>query len=151
MHRYWLEAEESSHKVGGEQKESAEERADALMRGKATSSVIGTRAMGQRFNVLMTIQVPLEQQQRPQMAALWGMSAPVCASMSMPASCAAPRYRCGKGGGGSRCEQTAVVGHSSGARVSRGSEYDAWPGLSVKTPKRNLWSPQQRRCPCSHR
>ena len=61
IHRYWLEAEESRHQVGGEQRETAEERAEAQARGKATSSVIGIRAMGQRFNVLMTIQVPLKQ------------------------------------------------------------------------------------------
>jgi huntingtin len=65
-HRYWLEAERSDHKVGGAQCESAEERQDALVRGKAVSSVIGTRAMGTRFNVLMTIQIPLEQQQQQQ-------------------------------------------------------------------------------------
>eukprot|EP00439_Symbiodinium_sp_Y106_P035900 s2997_g4.t1 len=41
--------------------ETAEERADALRRGKATSSVIGIKAMGKRFNVLMTIQVPVKQ------------------------------------------------------------------------------------------
>ena len=63
-HRYWLEAERSEHKVGGAQKESTDERQDALARGKAVSAVIGTRAMGTRFNVLMTIQVPLEQQQQ---------------------------------------------------------------------------------------
>ena len=61
IHRYWLEAEESKHKVGGEQRETDAERAEAQARGKATSSVIGIRAMGQRFNVLMTIQVPLKQ------------------------------------------------------------------------------------------
>merc|ERR1712232_769140 len=32
--RHWLEAEESKHKVGGEQKESDEERMDALSRNK---------------------------------------------------------------------------------------------------------------------
>mmetsp|Transcript_14103 Transcript_14103/g.30369 ORF Transcript_14103/g.30369 Transcript_14103/m.30369 type:complete len:635 (-) Transcript_14103:376-2280(-) len=58
---YWLEAESSKHKVGGEQKESKEEREDAIKRGKATSEVIGIKAMGTRFNVLMTIQVPLVQ------------------------------------------------------------------------------------------
>ena len=42
--------------------ETDAEKADALARGKATSAVIGTKAMGTRFNVLMTIQVPLEQQ-----------------------------------------------------------------------------------------
>jgi len=65
VHRYWLEAEASSHKVGGAQKESAEEKADALARGKATASVIGVKAMGTRFNVLMTIQCPLKQKPKP--------------------------------------------------------------------------------------
>ena len=46
IHRYWLEAEESKHKVGGEQRETEEERAEAQARGKATSSVIGIRAYG---------------------------------------------------------------------------------------------------------
>jgi hypothetical protein len=52
---YWLEAESSRHKVGGEQKETTEEREDALKRGKATSEVIGIQAMGTRFNVLVSI------------------------------------------------------------------------------------------------
>ena len=51
IHRYWLEAEKSNHKVGGEPG-TKEERDDAIARGK-TSSVIGTKAMG-TFNVLMT-------------------------------------------------------------------------------------------------
>merc|ERR1719389_1403339 len=68
IHRYWLEAERSRHKVGGPQVETDEERASAAARGKATSSVIGVRAMGTRFNVLMNIQVPLEQAPRPMRA-----------------------------------------------------------------------------------
>ena len=63
--RHWLEAEASYHKVGAAQKETEEEKANAIARGKATAAVIGTRAMGTRFNVLMTIQVPLKQQTRP--------------------------------------------------------------------------------------
>ena len=50
VHRYWLEAEQSDHKVGGAQAEGAVERADAVARGKATASVLGVRAMGTRFN-----------------------------------------------------------------------------------------------------
>jgi len=65
IHRYWLEAEKSRHKVGGPQVETEDERTAAAARGKATSSVIGVRAMGTRFNVLMNIQVPLEQAPRP--------------------------------------------------------------------------------------
>jgi len=61
IRRFWLEAESSNHKVGGSQKESNEEKKDAIKRGKATSSVIGVKGIGTRFNVLMTIQVPLDQ------------------------------------------------------------------------------------------
>lgn len=62
--QYWLEAERSGHHVGGAQKETKEERDDALKRGKATASVIGVKGMGTRFNALMTIQVPLLQTPR---------------------------------------------------------------------------------------
>ena len=61
VNRYWLEAESCSHKVGGSQVETKEEKDDALERGKATSSVIGTKAIGTRFNMIITIQVPLKQ------------------------------------------------------------------------------------------
>jgi hypothetical protein len=72
IHRYWLEAEQSSFQVGGAQqaiddpmideKTKSEELA-AAQRGKSTAVRIGTRAMGTRFNVQMLIQVPLEQRQ----------------------------------------------------------------------------------------
>merc|ERR1711939_192791 len=78
IHRYFLEAEQSDHKVGGAQRESEAERQDALSRGKATAAVIGTRAMGTRFNVLMTVQIPLQQK----------MNCEECPSIS--SQCAAP-------------------------------------------------------------
>eukprot|EP01047_Picozoa_sp_COSAG01_P026361 COSAG01_NODE_1695_length_9464_cov_4.884677_13_plen_451_part_00 len=87
-HRYWLEAEQSAHKVGGAQVETATEKADAIARGKATAAVIGTRAMGTRFNVLMTVQLPL-QQQRKRAARYGGGGYTMCAPMmcaAMPAS-----------------------------------------------------------------
>ncbi|GMI30840.1 hypothetical protein TeGR_g5424 [Tetraparma gracilis] len=62
-----MEAEASDHKVGGEQRETKEEREDALARGKATSSVIGLQSMGTRFNTLMTIQIPLQQKMKPKL------------------------------------------------------------------------------------
>jgi GTP-binding nuclear protein Ran len=64
VHRYWLEAESSNHKVGGAQVETRAEKEDALKRGKATSSVIGIKAMGTRFNALMTIQIPLQKKKK---------------------------------------------------------------------------------------
>jgi len=81
IHRYWLEAEKSNHKVGGEQKETKEERDDAIARGKATSSVIGTKAMGTRFNVLMTVQIPLEQKPKPRSRGGKGLGKGGCIKM----------------------------------------------------------------------
>merc|ERR1712110_25025 len=62
--RYWLEAERSKHKVGGEQKETKEEKEDAIKRGKAVTNFIGIEAMGSRFNVLLTVQIPLQQKKK---------------------------------------------------------------------------------------
>jgi len=163
IHRYWLEAEESSHKVGGEQRETDKERADALARGKATSSVIGIRAMGQRFNVLMTIQVPLQQQPRPPRSAkgggfLAGLSpfsmfkssnysyggAALADCMDedfleMDAQIEQLQAKCQSLRECSRSLRSAPApsGRSSAARVSRGTEHDVWKGLSIKSPKRN--------------
>eukprot|EP01147_Barroeca_monosierra_P002668 gene2668-5561_t len=76
--KYWLEAERSSHAVGGAQNETDEERADAVKRGKATAAVIGIPAMGTRFNALMTIQVPVKQkhEERLPMSAVMGQINP---------------------------------------------------------------------------
>ena len=179
IHRYWLEAEESNHKVGGEQRETDAERAEAQARGKATSSVIGIRAMGQRFNVLMTIQVPLQQSPAiPRFGAGMAGAFPMAGALPVPsAACSSfsaspygffgapmtlkamgatlkqkkcnPSAACTSGGDSlasalSIAEhmprgvaRRARQGQSSAARVSRGTEYDTWPGLSVKAPKRN--------------
>lgn len=64
-HRYWLEAERSSHSVGTAQKETEAEAAAAAARGKSTAIHIGTDAMGTRFNVQMLIQIPLKQKPKP--------------------------------------------------------------------------------------
>eukprot|EP00049_Salpingoeca_infusionum_P014257 m.266522 g.266522 ORF g.266522 m.266522 type:complete len:529 (+) comp15631_c0_seq3:155-1741(+) len=95
--QHWLEVERSSHKVGGAQHETEAEMKDALKRGKAISSVIGVEAMGTRFNVLMTIQIPLKQQQQPRrqqqfpttsapLIDLWGLT-PSCNSYTAPSCC----------------------------------------------------------------
>jgi hypothetical protein len=63
VHRHWLEAERSTHIVGGPQLETAEEQTHARRRGKATSAALGIAAMGSRFNALLTVQVPLQQEQ----------------------------------------------------------------------------------------
>ncbi|CAE7824426.1 unc-104 [Symbiodinium sp. CCMP2592] len=124
IHRYWLEAEESLHKVGGEQRESDQERAEALARGKATSSVIGIRAMGQRFNVLMTIQACMEDDLDDCME-LASAPQPQLQSLQLMSRSSARR------------SAPAPKGLSSAARVSRGTEHDVWKGLSIKSPQRN--------------
>ncbi|CAE7665379.1 unnamed protein product [Symbiodinium sp. CCMP2456] len=138
IHRYWLEAEESRHQVGGEQRETDQERVEALARGKATSSVIGIRAMGQRFNVLMTIQVPL--QQRAPMPREDEECQEACMEI-MEGWCDddmddfMPQFQLTQRSvSEARCVPT---GHSSAARVSRGTEHDVWDGLSINSPARN--------------
>lgn len=87
--RFWLEAERSHHQVGLAQKESEAERSDALNRGKAVADVLGLRAMGTRFNVLMTIQIPLiapPQEMSPPLAVFSGASTFAKASSTFIAS-----------------------------------------------------------------
>jgi hypothetical protein len=166
-HRYWFECERTKHQVGGAQVETAEEKADALARGKATSSVIGTRAMGTRFNVLMSIQIPIKQVQQRQMsfysqAKFSGFSFnPFSLLMSPPSSTfsvneceydepmqtSASLDKCVV-----QCDSLAPMagsvrldvkrarkapGKASAARVSRGTEYDTWSGLTKKDPVRD--------------
>mmetsp|Transcript_4785 Transcript_4785/g.8665 ORF Transcript_4785/g.8665 Transcript_4785/m.8665 type:complete len:451 (-) Transcript_4785:109-1461(-) len=149
IHRYWLEAERSDHKVGGQQKETNEERADALARGKATASVIGTKAMGTRFNVLMTVQVPLQQKKKPQERVVFAKGKGKGKGMgegnegdeydgygeSEDFAYAAPAALLTRSL--SAAGSAMRKGSANAARVSRGSEFDVWPGLSVKTPERN--------------
>jgi len=164
VHRHWLEAEASAHKVGGSQVESQEEKDDAIKRGKATSSVIGVEGIGTRFNVLMTIQVPLMQKQTPKSGFGYGgddvfgcidlemqpmfKMAPM--TMSAPMMMSAPVFGMASAQnelepaaisfGGSaelRRKKPTVFGSSSAARVSRGSRVDTWNGLTVKEPKRH--------------
>lgn len=170
--RHWLEAERSVHQVGQAQTETATERADALARGKAVSSVIGIRALGTRFNVLMTVQVPLKQkQQRPQRPALvCGFSnaggefggggffgaPPPSFGAEMMGFCGAPTAAaaaCAQGpaagpsgwglgqvksrGGRLRKKCKKRTGVANAARVSRGTKYDDWAGLTVKDPTRH--------------
>jgi hypothetical protein len=147
--RFWLEAESSSHKVGGSQVEGAEEREDALKRGKATSAVIGTKAIGTRFNVLMTIQVPLRQKEKKQIMFGSAKFAPTGSSSPGLAGESEMFYSAGCIVSDCLSEETGVdsapkfrrlmkkSGKSTAARVSKGSEYDSWDGLTVKEPKRH--------------
>jgi len=149
IRRHWLEAESSNHKVGGCQVETKQEKEDAIKRGKATSSVIGVKSIGTRFNVLMTIQIPLEQKVTRKECyegtglCLFGGGGDEeeeydfcyeeeCMDDEEDEEeyCASPspkERRCG----------SITYGHSSTARVSRGSYEDTWDGLTVDQPKRH--------------
>jgi hypothetical protein len=148
IHRYWLEAERSEHKVGGQQIETAEERSAAQQRGKATASVIGIKAMGTRFNVLMTIQVPLKQTSISPSCVVFSPSCveyDMCCEedcdglqslmpMSASLECESASFQ------SFSCAQAASIpriGTSNAARVSKGSEVDVWSGLSIHTPQRH--------------
>ena len=125
-HRYWLEAERSEHKVGGAQAESTEERLDALARGKAVSSVIGTRAMGMRFNVLMTIQIPLEKQECMPMWPCYSPYSP-CYSPTSPAySPTSPAYSSTSLASLARYSPAQPPWHSCSAAFSRKPSPPLW-------------------------
>jgi huntingtin len=158
IHRYWLEAESSSHKVGGSQVETKEEKEDAIQRGKATSSVIGIKSMETRFNVLMTIQIPLKQKERERNvdANLYGSGIQFKKKSGFMFKCGAMATSMANeaemdGLEGVIMEPLArprgrrlmaspdppTLGKSSAARVSRGSREDTWSGLSVTSPQRH--------------
>lgn len=150
--RYWLEAESSSHKVGGSQVESLEEKADALKRKKAVSATIGTNAMGAHFNVLMTVQVPLKQQ-RKRMDPSSLLYADACldcceSDESIEESCDEPFGLSFDTVGSGAIDRMFArsgrygptkAGKSSAARVSRGSEVldGTWSGITVEDPTRH--------------
>ncbi len=159
---YWLEAEQSRHSVGGEQRETKKEREDALARGKATSEVIGIKAMGKRFNVLMTIQIPLEQAKKEEMMHLFMACALSAQSLedeeedeeafdlfngSVPLSDGASTFGAqnkslkfvfdSDGGVRKGLLKTRMRGFSRAARVSHGDYHGPYGGISVTAPKRN--------------
>ena len=155
IHRYWLEAERSKHKVGGAQIETKEEKEAAAARGKAVATFIGTRAMGTRFNVQMLIQLPVKQKTPScfddgcsgsdddncefdeECLVMSCNDSPKCFSTPMP--CSAPpmaspnkkRSRCNAELGPPK------VGTSNAARVSRGTEEDTWQGLTKRDAERD--------------
>lgn len=146
IHRYWLEAERSKHKVGGAQTETKEEKEAAAARGKAAATFIGTRAMGTRFNVQMLIQLPVKQKPKPLRNS--GGPFPMCFFSAVPCSappCPAPLCPAFPQMAMESCKMTrcrtespsAKVGTSNAARVSRGSEEDTWKGLTKKDAERD--------------
>ncbi len=149
IHRYWLEAEASAHKVGGGQVETLAEKQDALVRGKATAMHIGIPAMAQRFNVQMMIQVPIVQKKRETYR---GFSSPQTMGLDdgVLESYVGSKATFSFGGGVTRGGGTrgiaksgsgVVFGESNAARVSRGKHEDIWSGLAVKDIKRDPKQP----------
>ena len=140
VHRCYLEAEKSEHKVGGAQTETQAEAAAAAARGKSTAIHIGTRAMGTRFNVQMLIQLPLKQKQQPmrKMKMVMEEEDECCESDDFSLfedcamSCAPPSSAACRSGVGA-----PPVGVSNAARVSRGKEFDVWGGVVHKAPERD--------------
>jgi len=152
VHRHWLEAERTAHQVGGAQTETLAEQADALARGKATACVIGPQCMGTRFNVLMTVQVPLKQQMPSPRAGVFGCAGfgGGClfgAPAGQAAFGAAPKAAAPKAPAAFGAAMTGSIGTvplsptsiANAARVSYGSEHDVWSGLTgyAKTPVRH--------------
>ena len=59
VEQHWFKTSKSNFKVGGSQDENELSKIIAENNGQASSKIIGTMGMGERFNALMTIQVPL--------------------------------------------------------------------------------------------
>ena len=127
IRQYWNSAEATKFKVGQEQKEIAEESAQAAACGKAEATHIGIREMGKCMNVVMTIQLPIKQ--KPREARSKGLyesdAIAECASMSNELSYRSFSFR------------SAPVGKSYVARISRGDEEGEYPGLGNKNPIRH--------------
>lgn len=133
IHRFYLEAEQSAHKVGGAQVETAADAAAAASRGKSSATFIGTKAMGTRFNVQMLIQLPLKQKPQPPRRMHWSDDESECDDAG-----------CGLfGDADEECEPPSsaakrqATGVSNAARVSRGTEYDTWGGVAHTAPVRD--------------
>jgi len=106
----WLEAEETSFKVGSEQIETDEQ---VKANKKASSCVIGIKSMGQRFNALLTIQIPLKQKQQQRVSKF--------DDITMYKQMYTASYSCGPEKCMYRSCESDSIGVSSAARVSKGS------------------------------
>ena len=135
IHRYWFEVERSKHSVGSEQVETEEEAKEALERGKSIATRIGIEAMGTRFNVLMTVQIPTVRE-RVIYRGKHGHTN-VLNSYSFGGSRGLD-LDCGGGGmfdesdddgNNYRGFSKSVAPRVSAGRLSRGSEYDTWDGI----------------------
>ena len=125
IRQYWNSAEATKFKVGQEQKETAEESAQATACGKAEATHIGIREMGKCMNVLMTIQLPIKQKPRKARSKGFYTSSNAECGVTGFESCESFSFR------------SAPVGESYVARISRGDEEGEYPGLGNKNPIRH--------------
>ncbi len=163
IHRYWLEAERSTHAVGVEQKETQAEATAAAARGKSSAIIIGVPGMGTRFNVQMLIQVPLKQKPKPRhtyasmslLEAASSYKGAAAVKSAVKKSAVKKSYKYDENDGEEEEEEEEQSfclfdaparsapgppqkkGTSNAARVSRGSEADTWGGLTKKDLQRD--------------
>lgn len=157
-HKHNFVADTTSHKVGGGQVETLEEIAKNEKENKASATRIGLECLGPRFNVVMTIQVPLqfEQDEAPPYPA-YGYSfsqATYIPEFALPSALlddedgsdvvcykslsalpfdSGPQYR----GTASYGIEQLPIGVSSAARVSIGSDVGKLGDFVQKSPVRN--------------
>lgn len=143
VNEYWLEAEQSDHKVGGEQNETESERKEALEREKAIADTLGIKAMGQKFNTFITIKVPLKKQVND--APLMYPSTNIRHSPQMlvtsirpfaPLLFAPPIPNMLVNEQGEILPNSSIPGIYNAARVSRGYLYGRYKGLPVQKMER---------------
>lgn len=138
----WLKAKASEFGVGAEQKETAETRASALAAGSAVAMCIGPKALGPKFNVCMTVQLPLKQKEvaryrgggGAQPAAFGAVT--LCGEANEDAFGSSDGFSFGGSINPAACsmrglvEQREQIGKSTAARVSKGSLATTdWKGL----------------------
>lgn len=132
----WLRAKRSEFSVGAEQKETDATRADALSKGSAVAMPIGPKFLGNKFNVVMALQVPLVQKEMPLyrgMGPSKGFSAAACA-MGFGASGTDEGCVTLECFSATLEEQREQIGHSTAARVSKGTvEKTDWKSLARNT------------------
>jgi huntingtin len=160
MRSCWLSAKASRFAVGDAQRETEAERAAAKAKGESVAMFVGPEAAGARFNMFMTVQLPLKQKPRPTRSyftkgltkgipskptkeAFFG-GVPEKAMFSpgytlddelegcdVRACCASASAG---GGGGAR----GGIGKSTAARVSIGSEHKVFRGVKKSKPEPDM-------------
>ena len=155
-HAHNFVADATSHKVGGEQIETHAEIEENGKKGKASATRIGLRCLGKRFNVVLTLQIPLKIKQEetcmcmdyqasysyfPNSSFLKEFDEGDADPVNYKSLCGVPQEMSEESGAVFRgmppCLESLPVGVSSAARVSIGSEVARLGDLAQKKPVRN--------------